>query len=398
MIRRVFAVILLLSGIFKGSAQELPPKRELRGVWIATVANIDWPSEQGLSTQAQKLEFTRMLDEHEKTGINALFVQVRPSADAFYAEGREPWSQWLTGEQGQAPSPFYDPLEFMIKEAHKRGMELHAWFNPYRAVFHANGPVAPDHITRRKPEWFFNYDGKKLFNPGIPEAREYIVQVIMDVVRNYDIDGVHFDDYFYPYPARGEHIPDAALYRRYASSGMSLDDWRRENVNLLIRELQDSINGEKPWLKFGISPFGIWKNLDQDFNGSDTDGSSSYYNQFADSRRWLEEGWIDYIVPQIYFPFGHSRAAYDNLVLWWSENSFDKHLYIGLGAYRITEWGNRRQMPRQLNYARKYSEVGGVVFFSSKSLIRNPLGFADSLQANYFHYPALPLRCRGKTI
>ena len=390
MIRKAAAVIALLICFFHSRAQEIPPKRELRGVWIATVANIDWPSEQGLSTLAQQREFTDMLDKHQQSGINTLFVQVRPSADALYAKGREPWSEWLTGVQGKAPSPFYDPLEFMIEEAHARGMELHAWFNPYRAVFRANGRVAPDHITRRKPEWFFNYAGKKLFNPGIPEVRQYIIQVIMDVVRNYDIDGIHFDDYFYPYPSRGEHIPDAALYRRYAPRGMSLDDWRRENVNLLIREVQDSINKEKSWVKFGVSPFGIWKNLSQDFKGSDTDGSSSFHNQFADSRKWLQEGWIDYVIPQIYFPFGHRRAAYDNLVLWWSENVFDKHLYIGLGAYRINEWGDRKEMPKQVSYARKYSEVGGVVFFSSKSLRQNPLGFTDSLENNYFRYPALP--------
>lgn len=390
MIRKAAAVAILSISFFVSHAQDNPPKREFRAVWIATVANIDWPSKPGLSTRAQQLEFTRMLDRHRESGINALFVQVRPAADALYANGREPWSEWLSGMQGQAPNPFYDPLQFMLDEAHKRGMELHAWFNPYRAVFKANGRVAPDHITRRHPEWFFNYGGKKLFNPGVPEAREYIVKVIMDVVRNYDIDGVHFDDYFYPYPVRGEHIPDAALFRRHAPRGMSLDDWRRENVNLLIRQLQDSINREKPRLKFGISPFGIWKNLDQDFRGSDTDGGASYYNQFADSRKWLEEGWIDYIVPQIYFPFGHRRAAYDNLVLWWSENVFDRHLYIGLGAYRIHEWGDRRQMPRQINYARKYSEVSGLAFFSSKSLLENPLGFTDSLKNNYFRYPALP--------
>lgn len=381
---------MLLAAFSEIRAQDAPPKREFRGVWIATVANIDWPSEQGLSTRAQQLEFTRILDRHQQMGINAVIVQVRPAADAIYAKSREPWSEWLSGVQGRQPDPFYDPLSFMIEEAHKRGMELHAWFNPYRAVFRADGPVAPDHITRKKPEWFFNYGGKKLFNPGIPEVRQYIVQVIMDVVRNYDIDGVHFDDYFYPYPVSGEHIPDAALYRKYAPGGMTLEDWRRQNVNLLISELQDSINSEKSYVKFGISPFGIWKNMHQDFEGSDTDGGSTYYHQFADSRRWVQEGWVDYIVPQIYFPFGHSLAPYDDLVLWWSENAFDRHLYIGLGAYRINQWRDRRQMPRQLGYARKYSEVGGVVFFSSNTLLQNPLGFADSLQNNYFRYPALP--------
>lgn len=369
-------------------AQDIPPKREIRGVWIATVVNIDWPSRPGLSSDQQKREFLRLLDSHEKAGINTLFVQVRPAADALYAKSREPWSKWLTGTQGKAPYPFYDPLEFMVDEAHKRGMEIHAWFNPYRAAFRSDDILSPDHITRKKPGWFFNYGGKKMFDPGIPEVRDYIVSVIMDVVRNYDIDGVHFDDYFYPYPDGRSGVPDQASFLQFGKGNR--DDWRRENVNMLIRTLQDSIRQAKSFVKFGISPFGIWKNRSEDALGSFTNGHATYYEQFADSRRWLKEGWIDYVVPQLYFPIGHRRAAYDDLVLWWSENVFGKHLYIGMGAYRIHEWGDRSQMPRQLEMARKYEETGGFVFFSSKSLISNPLGFTGLLENRYFKYPAIP--------
>src|SRR5690606_25424267 len=212
----------------------------------------------------------------------------------------EPWSQWITGVQGQAPDPFYDPLEFAINEAHKRGMELHAWFNPYRATFdNIDSKISKDHITRVKPEWFFRYGGKKLFNPGIPEVREYITKVIMNVVSNYDIDGVHFDDYFYPYAIKGQVINDAKSFATHPNGFKNIADWRRDNVDRLIKMVGDSVRHQKKHIKFGISPFGIWKNKSQDPDGSETNGGDSFYGLFADSRKWAKEGWIDYINPQI---------------------------------------------------------------------------------------------------
>lgn len=253
-----FSVFLIVASILtaqSGFAQRSTeaPKREFRGVWIATVANIDWPTRQGMPAAQQRAELIAILDAHQRAGINAIMFQIRPGADALYGKSREPWSAFLSGTQGRAPSPVYDPLDFAIKEAHSRGMELHAWMNPYRATFNSASNVAPDHITRKKPEWFFTYGGKKYFNPALPEVRSYISSVVMDVVRNYDVDGIHFDDYFYPYPEKNP-IPDAKEFRQYGHGFSSVDDWRRNNVDQLIKSVSDSIFAEKKYIKFGISP------------------------------------------------------------------------------------------------------------------------------------------------
>ena len=372
------------------------PKREFRGVWIATVENIDWPSSPNMPADQQKKELTDRLDAHQQQGINAIMFQIRPAADALYAKSREPWSKWLTGKQGQAPTPFYDPLAFAIAEAHKRGMELHAWFNPYRATTDGHfDQLSPSHITRIKPEWFFTYGGIKLFNPGIPEVREYIVKVFLDVVDNYDIDGVHMDDYFYPYPIDGQHINDADAFAKYSDGYTDIKDWRRHNVDTLIHMLSDSIGKHKPRVKFGISPFGIWANKYQNEDGTDTHGGSSYYELYADSKKWIEEGWVDYINPQLYWPIDDRSAPFNKLLDWWSDHTFDRHLYIGMAAYRINErrkgkFKDRDQMPKQMQYLRNNPRVQGSVFFSSNSLLHNPLGFADSLKQNYYKHPALP--------
>lgn len=372
-----------------------PPKRELRGVWIATVANIDWPSKAGLPIAKQKEELIQILDNHQRAGINAIYLQIRPSADAFYGKGPEPWSRFLTGRQGVAPTPLYDPLEFAIEEAHKRGMELHPWFNPYRATFDLiQANVAPDHITRKKPEWFFTYGGKKWFNPGIPEVRAYIIDVIMNVVKHYDIDGVHFDDYFYPYPDGNKPIPDAETFKKYGSGFTNVADWRRNNVNQLVKELSDSIRAEKHYLRFGISPFGIWDNKQHHPLGSETNGFSGYRQLYADALKWTQEGWVDYLTPQLYFPFNYRAAAYEKLVDWWSKNANGRHLYIGHASYRVAEnvegWRNRSQIPDQIRYLRNNEEGRGSVFYSSKSLVNNLAGIRDSLQYDLYKYKALP--------
>ena len=395
---RLKAILLLLVffGIDVVNAQTLQPKREFRGVWVATVANIDWPSSSKLNSLAQQQELVNILEAHHRTGINAVMLQVRPAADALYGKSREPWSQWLTGKQGKLPDPMYDPLEFAVKEAHKRGMELHAWFNPYRATFSAGDKgISNDHITKQKPDWFFTYAGRKLFNPGLPEVREYIIRVILDVVDNYDIDGVHLDDYFYPYPIAGQRIDDAQTFADHPDGFTDIKEWRRHNVDTLIHALSDSIHHHKNYIKFGISPFGIWANKGQHPEGSETGGGSSYYEQFADSRNWIKQGWLDYINPQIYWPFNNRAAAFEKLVDWWSNNAFGHHLYIGLAAYRINErmsasWKDNTQMPRQIRYERENPRVQGSVFFSSKSLQNNLLGFTDSLHTEFYQYSALP--------
>ena len=373
------------------------PKREFRGVWVATVTNIDWPSTPRLSSDKQKAELINIFNFHQQAGINAIMLQVRPAADAFYAKSREPWSKWLTGPQGTPPNPFYDPLEFAVTEAHSRNMELHAWFNPYRATMDANyASLSPQHVTRLHPDWFFTYGGRKLFNPGLPDVREYIIQVILDVVKNYDVDGIHMDDYFYPYPIAGQRINDQAAFEQYGSGKFTdIRAWRRNNVDTLIHALADSIHKYKPHVKFGISPFGIWKNAGQDPEGSQTGGGSSYYEQFADSRKWIEEGWLDYINPQIYWQFGNRAAAFEKLTDWWSDNAFNHHLYIGQGAYRIgeprnTAFKNPDQIPAQIRYLRNNPRIQGSVYFSSASLRRNYGGLNDSLRNHYYRTPALP--------
>ncbi|MDF2431989.1 MAG: hypothetical protein JWP44_1620 [Mucilaginibacter sp.] len=374
----------------------MQPKREFRGVWIATVENIDWPSTPHLTANEQKKELIDLLDAHQEMGINAIMLQIRPAADAFYAKSREPWSKWLTGKQGKAPDPLYDPLEFAITEAHKRGMELHAWFNPYRATNDGKFSVlSPGHITNNRPEWFFVYGGIKLFNPGIPEVRDYIVKVFLDVVDNYDIDGVHMDDYFYPYKIEGQHINDSETFKAYRDGFDNINDWRRNNVDLLVKMLSDSIHKHKPHIKFGISPFGVWANKSQNDEGSDTHGLPSYYELFADSRKWIKEGWVDYINPQIYFPIGDRQVPFDKLLDWWSDNTYNRHLYVGMAAYRInerrlTKFKNPASMPNEIKYLRNNRRVEGSVYFSSKSLMNNPLGFTDSLKDNYYRYPSLP--------
>jgi len=372
------------------------PKREFRGVWIATVVNIDWPTSTKFTSDKQKQELIDILNSHQETGINAVMLQVRPAADAFYAKSREPWSKYLTGKQGQGPTPAYDPLEFAITEAHKRGMELHAWFNPYRATFDGNfGALSPQHITKVKPDWFFTYGGIKTFNPGLPEVREYIVQVILDVVDNYDIDGVHMDDYFYPYPIAGQKINDDETFRKYGQGYDNIKDWRRHNVDLLIKMIGDSVHAHNPDIKFGISHFGIWDNKAQNDEGSETSGGSSFYENYADSREWIKQGWVDYINPQLYWPIGNRAADFEKLLDWWSDNTYGRHLYIGQAAYRINErktvaFKNPKQLPDQINMMRANPRVQGSVYFSSNSLTSNPLGFTDSLRENYYKYPALP--------
>lgn len=389
-------LVLFLSVLFVEMLYADPfPKRELRGVWIATVANIDWPSRSGLPIAQQQAELIEILDNHQRAGINAVFLQIRPSADAFYAISNEPWSRFLTGAPGKSPSPHYDPLEFAIEEAHKRGMELHPWFNPYRATFDLiKNNVTVDHITWKKPDWFFTYGGKKWFDPGIPEVREYIIGVIMNVVRNYDIDGVHFDDYFYPYPDGNKPIPDGNTFKKYGGEFKNVADWRRNNVNVLVEALSDSIRATKHHLRFGISPFGIWDNAKDNPMGSETNGFSGYRQLYADALKWTSEGWIDYVIPQLYFPFYYKPAPYEKLVDWWSKHSNGRHLYIGHASYRVANnnsgWENRSQIPDQIRYLRNDPNSQGSVFYSSKSIAGNLSGIRDSLQYDLYKYKALP--------
>ncbi len=384
-------------------------QQEFRGVWIATIDNIDWPLRGSVTPESQKAEFRRQLDMHKRNGMNAVIVQIRPSADAFYPSPFEPWSQWLTGVQGRAPSPFYDPLEFMISEAHKRGMEFHAWLNPYRANFNiSNSSISPTHITRVHPEWFLTYGGKKYFDPSNKLAQNFVVNVVQDIVSRYAIDAIHMDDYFYPYRIAGKEFPDAVAYQR-SGSKLSKDDWRRSNVDSIILRLSNVIKKEKPWCKFGISPFSVWRNKDKDAEGSDTKaGQTNYDDLYADVLLWLKKGWIDYVAPQLYLEIGNKNIAYEKILDWWSKHSYGKHIYVGHAIYRGNEkslaWKNRDELPNQIKLIRQYPNVQGSIYFSSNSFNTNPNGWNDSLRNNYYRYPAtipvmdwLPLNADKKT-
>ena len=380
----------------KNKPEKLPPKREVRAVWIATVDNIDWPSRKNLSPEEQRQEFVKLLLAHKKTGINTVYVQVRAAADAFYAKGSEPWSEWLTGKQGKAPEPFYDPLEFMINECHRRGIEFHAWLNLNRAAHRVSKSIASDNISKKHPEWILDYDGYKLFNFGLPEVRDYITDVTINIVKNYDVDGIHFDDYFYPYSVAGQILKDSEAFKQYGNNFASKEDWRRNNIDLIIKQISDGITATKPYVKFGISPFGAWRNKKDDPTGSDTQaGQTSYDNLFADTKKWTKAGWIDYMIPQIYFSTKHNKVPFKTLTNWWLQHTYGRHLYIGQGAYKVGQdtdksWQNPEEFSDQMAFLREQSAVSGSAFFSSKSLINNKLGFADSLQNNFYKYPALP--------
>lgn len=369
------------------------PKAEFRGVWVATVDNIDWPNRGDYNSESQKAAYIKLLDMHQRNGMNAVVVQVRPATDAFYPSQYEPWSEWLTGKQGRLPAPYYDPLQFMIEEAHKRGMEFHAWCNPYRAVFAiGKSSIAPTHITRVHPEWFLNYGTVRFFDPGNKEAQQYVVRVIRDIVSRYDIDAVHFDDYFYPYRIAGKEFPDEASYRQYGN-GMDKEDWRRSNTDSIILALSKAIKEEKKYCRFGISPFGVWRNENKDSVGSATTaGQTNYDDLYADILLWLKEGWIDYVAPQLYWEFGHKAAPYEVLLDWWSKHTYGRHCYIGLGIYRAgsnAAWRDKTQLPRMLIAMRNTPNINGAIYFSSKTFERNPNGWNDSLRENYYKYPAI---------
>ncbi|WP_276360241.1 family 10 glycosylhydrolase [Daejeonella sp. H1SJ63] len=397
MLKKISGVFLFMFCVsFAVSAQSdiILPKRELRGVWIATVRNIDWPSKGNTDPALQQMEFLKILDSHQKTGINSIYLQVRPSADAFYGKGRELWSQFLTGKQGLVPDPYWDPLDFAITEAHKRGMELHAWLNPYRAtndLIDTNTSV--NHIKRKHPDWFFDYGKQSYFNPGLPEVRNYITQIVMDVVRNYDVDGIHFDDYFYPYPEK-KSLPDSLTFAKYGQEFTSIHDWRRNNVDILIRDLSDSIHAARKYVKFGVSPYAIWRNRADVPEGSETSGNITlFHSLYSDARKWTKEGWLDYVAPQLYFPFNYKVAAFEKLMDWWAGNGYGKHVYIGEAPFLAERttfgWKDKNQLPDQVRYQRKNPNVHGSIYFSSRSVTDNLGGFRDSLRNDLYAHQSL---------
>ncbi|WP_438433339.1 family 10 glycosylhydrolase [Gorillibacterium sp. sgz500922] len=364
---------------------------EMRGVWVSTVFNLDWPSSKSYGDiEKQKADYIRLLDDIQAMGMNAVFVQVRPSADAIYPSELVPWTSYLTGVAGKGPG--YDPLRFMLDETHRRKMEFHAWFNPFRATVGAAPSLPVSHVVNRHPDWIVNYGGKLYINPGIPEARAHVIEAILEVVRGYDIDGVHLDDYFYPSgETASAPFGDNSTFRKYNNAGFAdKGDWRRDNINQFVRDLSEGIKAVKPGLSFGISPYGVWRNKADDPTGSDTKASMTAYDStYADVRTWIQEGWVDYVAPQLYWSMSRTIVRYDLLADWWANEvrGTGVKLYIGQAPYKLgtseTGWSNAQELMNQLAYNRGIPEIRGSLFFSAKDLRRNPLGLIPLLQVFY---------------
>ena len=391
------------AGSCNGVATSAP--RELRAMWIAAVNNIDWPSRKGLSEAQVKAEYLGWLDLAQKHNHNAVFVHVRPSGDALWPSEFAPWSDWLTGKR-DGKSPGWDPMEWMIAETHARNLEFHAWFNPYRGSQPAAakgagadlGQLAPNHPLRAHPEWRVVYpsaNGRFFFDPGVPEARKFVEDSMLEAVQKYDVDGVHFDDFFYPYPEDGEDFPDDASFAAHNRGIKDKGDWRRDNVNLLVKEMSERIKQMKPWVKFGISPFGIWRNQNTDPEGSDSRGLQAYDEIYADTRTWVREGWLDYIVPQIYWAIGFERADYAKILPWWTKTvaGTGVQLWIGQADYRAGEdggWKEPDQLSKQMALNRTHPEVTGSVHFSAKQIKADKLGSVTRYSKDHYGMPALP--------
>ncbi|MFC0598665.1 glycoside hydrolase family 10 protein [Streptomyces palmae] len=369
-------------------------KREFRGMWLATVANRDWPSQPGLPAAAQRQELLALLDAAAARRLNAVIFQVRPTADALWPSPYEPWAEYLTGVQGRDPG--WDPLGTAVREAHARGLELHAWFNPYRVANHTDlTRLVPSHPARLHPDWVVPYGGKLYYNPGLPEVRRFVQDAMLDAVARYDIDAVHWDDYFYPYPVAGQTFDDTEAFARYGAGFPDRAAWRRDNTDQLVREMGRRVREIKRQVRFGISPFAVWRNKATDPEGSDTRaGVQTYDDLYADTRRWVRERWIDHIVPQVYWNIGFQAADYAALVPWWAETvrGTGVHLYIGEALYKAGDpaqpaaWQDPAELSRHLTFDRGFPEVRGNVWFSAEEVVQDRIGAMAQVVAD--HYPS----------
>lgn len=376
--------------------QSISPKREFRGAWIHTVGQSRYAQ---MNSSQMKLYFSELLDSLQSMGINAVIFQIRPQADAFYKSRYEPWSRYLSGIQGVGVDNNFDPLEYLVEEAHKRCMELHAWLNPYRVTTSLGQPLADSHIYHREPWRFVQYGSQIYFDPGIPQNRLFICQVVEDIVLRYNVDAIHMDDYFYPYPIAGEDFPDDESFRTYAHQQGFLEsdraNWRRNNVNMLIKEIKQTINNTKPWVRFGISPFGIYRNKENtpDGSGSNTRGLQNYDDLYADVKLWVEKGWIDYNIPQIYWEIGHPVANYRELVPWWATNNYGSHLYIGQDVKRTmdkTDIYGDSQLYEKMQIVRSLPNlIHGNCFWYGYIMYENYKEIGTLLKHEYHKYPAL---------
>ncbi len=414
MSRRAFAVTTLSalvagggavaagSAMAGGTTKPAPRRatREMRGVWVATVANRDWPSKQGLTADEQCEELIAHLDAAVENRLNTVILQVRPTADALWPSPYEPWSQVLTGTQGEDPG--WDPLGTAVEEAHARGLQLHAWFNPYRIANHTDPTrLAESHPARRHPDWVVTYGGKLYYNPGLPEVRAFVQKAMLDAVKRYPVDAVHFDDYFYPYPVAGQTFDDNDAYDRYGGGFATRAEWRRDNIDKLVKEMAAGIRKIRPTTEFGISPFGVWRNSATDPLGSDSRaGVQTYDDLYADTRKWVREGWIDYICPQLYWNIGFAAADYAKLVPWWAEvaRGSRTRLYLGEALYKAGDpaqpaaWQDKAELSRHLTLAKEHVEARGHVFFAAKDVAADRIGAMARVVADHYGRPAIPPR------
>ena len=384
------------------SLPEIP--REFRGVWIATVANIDWPLSPTDPWEKQKKDYLALLDYYKGLHFNAVIVQIRTAGDAFYPTDLAPWSKYLTGKQGTAPKTQEDPLTWLIDAAHQRGLEFHAWLNPYRATMDLNtAALSPEHDFNTHRKWMLKYSTKWYYDPGLPEVKAHLLKIIDEVVENYDIDAIHFDDYFYPYREPNLEFPDQASYAAYKKPGQSKDDWRRQNVDELILALSQTIKSKKPWVQFGISPFGVWRNKSKDPKGSPTQaGQTNYDDLFADVLKWMKNGWIDYLIPQLYWSMEHRLASHRILADWWSNNNYGVPVYLGNGPYKIREdsdvaWKEPKELITQVHYGRTLPQIQGNAFFSARSIYTKNQDIAQLLKKEVYDRPVLPPAFEPKT-
>ncbi|MDT9697600.1 family 10 glycosylhydrolase [Streptomyces sp. P17] len=401
--RRAFALAALATLSTASGASAAPRWRhlagEMRGMWLATVDNRDWPSRPGLSAAAQRAELIAHLDTAVRRRLNTVIFQVRPTADALWPSPYEPWSVVLTGTQGKAPG--WDPLGTAVREAHARGLELHAWFNPYRIAKHTNlTSLVASHPARKHPDWVVRYGGQLYYNPGLPEVRAFVQDAMMDAVRKYPVDGVHFDDYFYPYPLAGQTFDDDVAYDRHGGGFSGRAAWRRHNIDRLVEETAARVQEVRPGTRFGISPFGVWRNAGTDPLGSDTRALQAYDDLYADSRKWVRKNWVDYICPQLYWHIGFAAADYAVLLPWWAKTvrGTATKLYVGEALYRAGDpaqgaaWQDPAELSRHLTLAREHQEVAGHVFFAAREVAADPIGAMARVVADHYRQPAMPPR------
>lgn len=400
--KRIYTILtcLLFLPLWGGQVGFLRADIGFRGAWIATVANIDWPSEAAIGDSAtQQHEMTFLLDSLHSLGLNAIIFQVRPTADALYRSSFEPSSHWLTGTQGSSLT--WDPLAWTIEEAHKRHMEVHVWLNPYRVNLAKTDTTAicEEHIWKKHRDWFWEYNKQWYFDPGLDVTREWICTIVQDIISRYDIQAIHMDDYFYPYPVGKKQLPDAETFARYPRGFTDIREWRRNNVNMAIQEISATIRECKDSVEFGISPFGVWRNANADSTGSATTaGITNYDDLYADIRLWIKNGWIDYVLPQLYWEIGKKAADYEVLAHWWANEvrGTKCKLYIGMAPYRLenaspkTPWGVGNEIKRQMDLNRTIPEITGECFYSTRPLLRNPRGVCDSIKAIYRPVLSLP--------